>query len=316
MRPQYAYAAETRLSILSVSAVPRGEFESEGTAHFKYPDVESLDIVVRILLESAAEKKVTVFVSAFDQDGLRMGKAKAEKTVEPGESEIRIERFLLLENFYGEHEVKLNVEASAKSAATALSQRVFSFVGLPAPKAMVDYIEVRPRDEQYYIEFVPGEDFLFNFFFRIEENEGGMPLELKLYAVMDSQSFRLDDARLSDPFWGEIAMSSEPGFYQVEAVGSLPEKFADFYRERHYFRIIAVLDFDDEIKFSEPAQGLIFDERYGENREPMFEDETYVVLEEPERWRISELDRKSYERRIRDLKELKRVRRFDVYFGR
>jgi len=307
--------SDAKVAILSVAAVPHGAGESQVGSSFVYPDVQSIDIQITLRLDAEDARKVTVFAAGKDQDGWRIGKGKISEIVEPGETTIVLGDFVKLDNFFGEHDVTLEVEVSCSGAPVVRTRRSFSFTGVPEPVVKVDYSDLRPRDEPLYIEFVPGESFSLNLFYEIEENPAELDLVLRIFAVMDEQDFEIDNYSFSDPFWGETDIESEPGFYHVEFHGRLPDRFLEFYRERHYFRVIVVLDFEEQIGISEPVEGLIYDEFYGDNREPYSSDEALIKLERASRWRIDRLSQEIYRKRIRDLRELKRHRRFELYFG-
>jgi len=312
-----AAAADATIAIVSVAAVPHGESagSSSGEAYFEFPDVRSIDIKVTVRLDAPDKRKVSLFAAASDQDGWRLGKAKMSEVVAPGDSTMTFEDFVILDKFFGEHDVTLEVEASADGAGTAKTRRSFSFSGLPKPDIRVDYLDLRPRDEPLYVEFIPGENLSFNLFFEVVENEGDLDCEIQVFAIMDEQDFDIDDVSLSDIFWDKTSFDAVPGTYHIELFGTLPDVFREFYRERHYFRVIVVFEFENGLRIQESCEGLIYDELYGDQREPISLTDAFIRLDPQEQWRIDELDSSAYSKRIRDLKELKRMRRYPVYYG-
>lgn len=315
--PAYA-AADASLAIISVAAVPHsasGGNSQSGGVYFEYPDVRSLDIRVTVRLDAPNNRKVSLFVSATDQDGWRIGKAKTSKAVAPGDSTLVLEDFVILDKFFGEHDVTLDIEVSADGAGTVKTRRAFSFKGLPKPEIRVDYLDLRPRDEPLYIEFIPGENLAFNMFFEVAANEADLDCEISVFAVMDEQDFEIDRVNLSDVFWDKTDFIAGPGYYHIELYGRLPDVFREFYRERHYFRLITVFEFENGLRIEEGSEGLIYDELYGDQREPISLNDAFIRLDPSDRWRIDELDSSSYLKRIRDLRELKRTRRYPLYYG-
>ncbi len=311
--PDAAYA-QSRLAILSVAAVPRGAGASQDSAVFEYPEVETLDIQVTVRLDSQSEAKISIFASAVDSNKWRIGKAKITETVSPGESVLTLKDFVKLGQFFGRHDVSLEIEVSAKSFETVRTKRGFSFYGVPKPDFKFVYADLRSRNEPLYIEFLPGEAYELNLFYEIGGNPGNLAPMLRVFAVLDSQNFRIGDASLSDPFWDETDIPGEPGLYHVELSGRLPDRFIDYYRQRHYFKLIVQVEFEGGYEIVEPVEGMIFDEFYGSQREPISIQESFITIQNSAHWRLDALDDRSFDRRIREFRELRRTRRMHLYY--
>jgi hypothetical protein len=152
-------------------------------------------------------------------------------------------------------------------------------------------------------------------FFEVAANEADLDCEISVFAVMDEQDFEIDRVSLSDVFWDKTDFIAGPGYYHIELYGRLPDVFREFYRERHYFRLITVFEFENGLRIEEGSEGLIYDELYGDQREPISLNDAFIRLDPSDRWRIDELDSSSYSKRMRDLRELKRTRRYPLYYG-
>lgn len=310
----YLAFAQSNLAVTSVAAIPRGTNAQPGSAVFEFPDVESIDIQVTVRLDASSAAKVSVFASAMDTEKWRISKAKVTETVQPGETAILLKDFVKLDQFFGRHDVNLDIEVSSKGFETVRTKRSFAFSGVPKPDFRIVYADLRSRSEPLYLEFLPGDDYELNFFYEIRSNPGNLDPKLRVFAVMDSQNFRIRDASFSDPFWDEIDVTGEPGLYHVEISGRLPDRFIEYYRQRHYFRLIIQFEFDGGLEIVEPVEGMIFDEFYGTQREPITAMESYIHMQNSSIWRIDEMDERSFERRIRDFREMRRHRRLNLYY--
>ena len=306
-------ASETTLEITSVAAIPHGE-EGSHLSALKYPDVREIDIVLRIIYCAQGPAQATFLLAAYDPSGERVAKLKSKKTIEPGNSEIVFPSFFMLEKYFGENSLKLSVEASVKGVDTARTTVAISFTGAPKPEASFDFCEIRPKNDPFYLEFLPGDMYELNLFYTIGGESTGLPLVLRVFAVMDEQNYDVGNYRLSDPFWDESLVPPEQGFYFVRLWGRIPEKFIQFYRELHYFRLVAVLEFSNGVSYSAQGEGVIYDQFYGDGRAPVYDDQAYLLLDRSNRWIIDTLDEDVYIKRIRDLRGVQRVRRQGVYF--
>jgi hypothetical protein len=292
--PRQPAAADRTLEVTAFYVYPDDAVEKSNISAFAWPDDMVLNVLVRAKLGGfQGEQRLDLFLVMFDADGKVLKKSKGKHSLPAGEHDIVFREFFRTDALFGEHDCRLELEATLKGAAPVKSKLSISLIGPDPPRVnILDLSLFNPQWGRTGGYFAPGSAFQFEADIEIEENHGTTPPQLKIYGVVEEDSNEIDpyyDYQPYDNQWDVITLPAQDGEFRVVAHGYMPLYFAQPWDTRHPVRLYAIVDCGGGARVDDYSRVLIEDDHPGDSRKSDDVQARLIELDRSYRWDVKRL---------------------------
>ena len=271
-----ATAADTtyELEILDFYVYPTDDDELKNLnklGGYTWPEVTQLNALIKVRVGGfAGEEKVDLYMVVLDEDEEVVSKHKGKHYLPPGEHSLVFPHFISTTDVFNRRDFELEVEADMKGVKPVYDDLNITLEGPEAPEVDILELDIYDTEDDFgQTYFQPGDQFVFEALFEVEDNDSDVAPEVIIFAMVDEDAFLIDPEMNYQPFdahWDSRRMDSTEGLFRVRAEGILPLYFSDYHDLTHDWRVYLIVDFGEGATEMDYEASTIFDHDSGEDR--------------------------------------------------